>query len=318
MTRLPNNGLQSRVAPPVFAEFAHPADTDVQKRIFIVVPVHNRKALTERFLDCLSKQTFRNFTAIVVDDGSTDGTSELIRQRFPEVTLLRGDGNLWWSGATNLGVRQALLNASENDAVLVINDDLEVDPVYLERLYNVWQSSPDTLIGSVAVDLDNPDRIFCGGEKLGRWSAKSRWLNVGKKLSAFGSDHRVKVSLLNGAGTLIPASVFHEIGLYDERHFQQGGDSELAIRASNNGYSLIVAYDAVVKIHPETTAGINVQPNYTIGDLKTYFFGVRSYYRLKYRIFFAYNISRNPLAFCSFLICDIARITFHFVARVRL
>jgi N-acetylglucosaminyl-diphospho-decaprenol L-rhamnosyltransferase len=318
MTSLPNGCTRHRLERPVLGDFARAVETPVRKTIFIVVPVHNRKALTERFLECLAKQRFRDFTVIVVDDGSTDGTSELIGDRFPEVALLRGDGNLWWSGATNLGIRHALQNASEDDAVLIINDDLEIDPVYLDRLYEVWQSSPNTLIGSVVVDLDDPDRIFCGGERLGRWFAKSRWLNTGKKLSAFGSDYRVKVSLLNGAGTLIPIPVFHKIGLYDEKHFQHGGDTELPVRASNNGYSLIVAYDAVVKIHPETTAGINVQRNYSLRDLKTFFFGIKSYYRLKYRIFFAYDISRNPLAFCSFLVCDLARITFHFVARVRL
>jgi N-acetylglucosaminyl-diphospho-decaprenol L-rhamnosyltransferase len=286
--------------------------------IHIVVPVHNRKALTERFLGCLDQQTFRNFTVTVVDDGSTDGTSELIQNRFPDVSVLRGDGNLWWSGATNMGIRHVLRHASENDAVLIINDDLEVDPIYLDRLYGVWRDHPNTLIGSIVVDLDDPDRIFCGGETLSRWFAKSRWLNTGKRLSAFSSSHCVKVSLLNGAGTLIPVPVFHEIGLYDEKHFQHGGDTELPIRASNKGYSLIVAYGAVVKIHPETTAGINVQRNYSFRDLKTFFFGVKSYYRLKYRIFFAYNTSRNPLAFCSFLISDLTRITFHFLSRVRL
>ena len=317
MMSVPPDSPGDPLQPQVCDKFEHAGKARLET-IHIVVPVHNRKALTERFLDCLAQQTFRNFTVIVVDDGSSDGTSELIRKRFPDVILLRGDGNLWWSGATNMGIRHALRHTSDNDALLIINDDLEGDPDYLNRVYNAWQSHPNTLIGSVVVDLNDPDRIFCGGEKLGRWFAKSRWLNTGKRLSAFSSSHCVNVSLLNGAGTLIPASVFDEIGLYDEKHFQHGGDTELPIRASNNGYSLIVAYGAVVKIHPETTAGINVQRSYSIKDVKTFFFGIKSYYRLKYRIFFAYNISRNPLAFCSFLICDIARITFHFVARVRL
>lgn len=318
MISLPNDLSPNQFVPLALRDTGRDTATRAQQAIYIVVPVHNRKALTERFLECLSKQTFRNFSVIVVDDGSTDGTAELISDKFPEVTLLRGDGALWWSGATNLGIRHALLNASDSDAVLIINDDLEIDPVYLDRLYDVWQSNPNTLIGSVVVDLDDPERIFYGGETRDRWFAKSSWLNTGRRLSEFGSDHRVRVSVLNGMGTLVPASAFRKIGLYDEKHFQQGGDDELSARASNNGYSLIMTYSAVVKAHPETTAGINVQRDYSIGDLKTFFFGVKSYYRLKYRFFFAYNISRNPLAFCSFLICDIARITVHFVSRVRL
>lgn len=299
------------------ASFPHEL-VSTQQAIYVVVPVHNRKVLTERFLECLSKQTFRNFRVIVVDDGSTDGTTDLVKDKFAEAILLRGDGSLWWSGATNFGIRHALLHAAENDAVLIINDDLEVDPAYLDRLYDVWLSNPNTLIGSVVVDLQDPDRILYGGETRDRWFAKGIWLNTGKRLSEFSSHHYVKVSVLNGMGTLVPASVFRTIGLYDEKHFQQGGDDELSARAANNGYSLIMTYSAVVKAHAETTAGINVQSDYSIRDLKTFFFGIKSYYRLKYRFFYAYNISRNPVAFCSFLVCDIARITFHFVSRVRL
>ena len=294
------------------------AELQVPQKIYIVIPVHNRKALTERFLDCLAKQTFRNWTAIVVDDGSTDGTSELIAAKFPDVCLLRGDGSLWWTGAVNAGIRHALLEASPQDAVLIINDDLEIDPVYLDRLYAVWQSTRKTLIGSVVVPIDDPDRIYYGGERLDRWLAKSRWLNAGKRLSEFSRDHRVEVSVLNGMGTLIPTPVFRDVGLYDDRHFQQCGDTELPARASNAGYSLIVAYDAVVKMPPGTSAGINLQTTYSFADLKTYLFDIKSNYRLRYRLFFAYNIARNPLAFFSYLICDLTRITFHFMSRVRL
>jgi len=314
----PHDPMRDPSPSPVLGNRARDAETYAQTAIYVVVPVHNRRALTERFLECLARQTFRNFTVIVVDDGSTDGTAELVRDKFPEAILLRGDGNLWWSGATNLGIRHALKIASENDALLIINDDLEVDPIYLDRLCDVWRSHPNTLIGSVVVDLSSPDRILYGGETLNRWLAKSRWLNAGKRLTEFAPDHRVKVSVLNGMGTLVPASVFRDVGLYDEKHFQQGGDDEFSARASDKGYSLIMTYAAVVKVHPETTAGVNVQAHYSIRDVKDFFFGVKSYYRLKYRFFFAYNLSKNPLAFFSFVICDVARITFRFVSRVRL
>jgi GT2 family glycosyltransferase len=90
--------------------------------IYVVVPVYNRKPLVERFLQCMSEQTFRNFTVIIVDDGSTDGTAAMIEEKFPDVQILHGDENLWWTGATNIGVRHAMLEAVADDAVLIIND----------------------------------------------------------------------------------------------------------------------------------------------------------------------------------------------------
>ena len=68
------------------------------KSLFIVIPVHNRKHFTRDCLLSLRKQTFQNFTIIVIDDGSSDGTGEMIQKEFPEVVLLHGDGNLWWTG----------------------------------------------------------------------------------------------------------------------------------------------------------------------------------------------------------------------------
>jgi GT2 family glycosyltransferase len=289
----------------------------IRPHIYVVLPVFNRKGLLKRFLDCMRRQTFRNFTIIVVDDGSTDGTSALLRDQYGEVQLLMGDGNLWWTGGINCGIRHALAQAGEDDAVLVINDDVEVDSHYLESLYASWQRMPNTLIGSVGVDINDPGTIQDGGRLVNWWTAKARVLNSQKQLSDFPDDYQVDVSLLTGWGTLVPVKIFREIGLYDEKHFQQCGDTELPVRAKNRGYRLVVSYGAVIKIHAEQTAGINVSTRYSLKDLKTYFFGVKSNFRLKYRFFFCYDTARNPLAFVSYLTCDMLRITVHFLRGLR-
>jgi N-acetylglucosaminyl-diphospho-decaprenol L-rhamnosyltransferase len=286
-------------------------------QIYVVVPTFNRKFFTQRFLHCLGRQTLKNFQIIVVDDASTDGTAELIAEEFPGVHLVRGDGNLWWTGATNLGVRHAFTQASDADAILVINDDIEVDPDYLETLHRLWRSTPRTLIGSVLVDIDNPEVIWDGGRIVNWWSAKFKILNSRRKLSEFGRGHCVDVSLLTGSGTLIPIPVFREIGLYDDEHFQQCGDTELPVRAKNIGYRLIVCYAAIAKMHIEATDGINSRTYYSIGDLNKYYFGVKSNFRLKYRFFFGLNTATNPLALISFLLCDFCRISCHLLLRLR-
>jgi N-acetylglucosaminyl-diphospho-decaprenol L-rhamnosyltransferase len=287
-------------------------------RIYVIVPVFNRKSFTEHFLLCMRKQSFRNFETIVVDDGSTDGTAELISEQFKEVHLLRGDGNLWWTGAINLGIRHALAGASDDDSVLVINDDLEINPDYLEKLYGAWTSTPGTLIGSLAVDVEHPELIVEGGRIVNWWTAKGTILNSGRPVSEFPKHHCADVSSLTGWGTLIPVPVFREIGLYDDRHFQQCGDTEFPVRARNAGYRLIVSYDAVVKAHVRASADINTADTYSFGDIRNYFFAIKSNCRLRYRLFFALKTARNPVAFLSFLIFDLLRITTHLVLRLRL
>src|SRR5947199_10706999 len=95
-------------------------------KIHIIVPVFNRKSLTERFLHGLRNQTFQHFETVVVDDGSTDGTAAMISERFGEVHLLRGDVNLWWQGRINLGIRYSMTRASEADSILVLINVLQL------------------------------------------------------------------------------------------------------------------------------------------------------------------------------------------------
>ncbi len=285
--------------------------------IYVVVPVFNRRSLTERFLHCMREQRFRNFATIIVDDGSTDGTAELVAEQFKEVQVLRGDGNLWWTGAINLGIRHAMASASQDAAILVLNDDLEIDSDYLETLHKLWRSNPRTLIGSLAVDIRNPEVILDGGRIVNWWTAKMTMLNLQRKLYEFPKNHYADVSLLTGWGTLIPIQVFREIGLYDDKHFQQCGDTELPVRAKKAGYRLVVSYDAIVKVHADASDGVNVSSRYSLRDLKRYFFDVKSNYRLKYRLFFDLKTARNPFAFVSFFLFDLIRITGHFFLRLR-
>jgi N-acetylglucosaminyl-diphospho-decaprenol L-rhamnosyltransferase len=286
-------------------------------KIYVVVPVFNRKPLIERFLYCMREQTFQNFETIVVDDGSTDGTGELITTNFKEVELLRGDGNLWWTGAINLGIKHVLAKASGDAAILVINDDVEVDPDYLQTLHKMWRSTPRALLGSVVVDIDHPEVIVDGGRIVNWWLAKFTMVNSERRLSEFPRDHYVDASLLTGWGTLIPIQVFREIGLYDDKHFQQCGDTELPVRAKNAGYRLMVSYRARVKVHVDASDAVNVAIGYSLWDAKHYFFGVKSNFRIKYRFFLGFNTARNPLAFLSFLVFDGLRITGHFFLRLR-
>ena len=81
--------------------------------VFVVIPVHNRLEFTRACLASLREQSYRDFTIVVVDDGSTDGTYATLAEEFPEVTLLWGDGDLWWTGAMNRALEWALPQAAE-------------------------------------------------------------------------------------------------------------------------------------------------------------------------------------------------------------
>lgn len=283
--------------------------------IFVIIPVHNRKPLTKNCLLSLAKQNNKNFRVIVVDDGSTDGTSEMIAGEFSEVALLHGDGNLWWTGAMNAGLQYVLSVCKSNDHVLALNDDLIVPKNYIAALTKLAIRFPNTLIGSVITDINDNDTILSGGSKVNWWNAKRSNLDVGKKRSSFPAGFYNEVSTLTGRGVLIPTRVFQEIGLYNERHYKHYGDTEIPKRAEKAGFRLIVSYDAVVYSHPLREVN---DKKYRLLDVGRYFWSTRSNADLRVRFWLAYDNSSNILQGTIYLFFDLARVMFHFVRGLRL
>ena len=115
---------------------AHPIGTPGLKAD-IVIPVHNRRDITLRCLANLYRLGAPAWAGLIVaDDGSTDGTSDAIREQYPAVVLLHGDGNLWWTGAIVRGMAEALERGSE--LIFWLNDDCLPAPAH----WNGWPCMP--------------------------------------------------------------------------------------------------------------------------------------------------------------------------------
>jgi len=223
--------------------------------VALVVPVHNRKAITLRFLSHVAETLPQNARIVVVDDGSTDGTSAMIAACFPSVHSLRGDGSLWWAGATNAGVEWALSHGF--DFILTINDDCIPAADFLDKLLQTATKHRRALVGALLVTLESPGRVWACGGRMKYWSGKlfsNRFSGESvDKARAPGRVHHVDI--LPGCGVLVPASAYREIGLYDSQRFPQyHADSEFSLRAKQHGYEILVDTDAVIANDTARTA----------------------------------------------------------------
>lgn len=215
--------------------------------VCVVVPVFNRLSKTMRFLLRMRDLDYANFKIIIVDDGSSDGTGETIGLNRPDVAVLRGDGDLWWSGGTNMGVEHALkMNA---DYILTINDDCEMEPDFLRQMVDVARRNPKYIVGCRLQCHDEREvvwsigttAVFRGGELYALNFAGKRWADLGHLPDPYPTD------TLCGNGVLIPAAVFREVGLYDRRNMPQyHADSDLVLRAREAGYKPVVSLRSVI------------------------------------------------------------------------
>ena len=287
--------------------------------IYIVIPVHNRRELTRRCLACLAAQTYLHHREVVIDDGSTDGTSEMIRQEFPDALLLPGDGNLWWTEATNVGIRkvQQLLGttATANDFLLTLNDDTEVKPDYLQTLLDTEMAHFPCIVGSPSVDIAQPDKLEFAGTRMNLFLAGGHQLAADYDYSyatLVAKTTEVKTDSLPGRGTLIPMEVFAKVGLYDSVRFAHYmADVEFSVRANKAGYPLFVSTKSVVGEHV-TATGIFLQQRPGWADFVRSFSSIRSPTNLTVRYHFAMVHSKTKLLY---FVLDVARICGGFLRR---
>ena len=277
--------------------------------VFAVIPVHDRREQTLSCLRDLSAQTHRPLTIVVVDDGSRDGTKESVRQQFPTVVLLEGDGNLWWTAATNRGVEHALARGGADDFVLTLNDDTHVGPDYVATLLETVAGRPNALVGSIVVDAARPDVVADGGCSLSWWTAKLTTHARGMSLADARRNGRLKrVDILSGRGTLVPLAAYRAVGLYDQVHLPHyASDYELSIRAQRRGFELLVDYQAVVASATDMTGLNNERRRLPWPELARSLFLRRSAYQLAMRYQFARLCVPRPL-FASYLVLDTCRL----------
>jgi len=278
--------------------------------IFIVIPVHNRKDFTRGCLISLKRQTLQNFKVVVIDDGSTDGTGKMVREEFPDVILLKGGGNLWWTGATNLGVEYVLTQADQDDYVLTLNDDTIVRSDYLQILLDSALKHPDSLVGSISVSNEDESTVVDAGVRINWLTAKYTNLARGRRYKDIlhESSSIQKVDVLPGRGTLIPIEVFQKVGLYDFKHLPHyGADYEFSRRGNMKGYNLLINYKAIVISNVKITGLNNRVTRLKWGDLTKSFFSIRSANNLLNRWRFA-RLCCAGRKFPIFYVCDVGRV----------
>jgi GT2 family glycosyltransferase len=221
-------------------------------RVNVIIPVFNRLEHTQKVLEALRSQTvFDAMTIVIVNDGSTDGTAKYLQSQS-DVTEIRADGNLWWGGAIEEGLKHVLPACQPDDYVLFLNNDTWFDDNFVEALVQASKENGGAAVGSVIHEEGrDPPLVSIGAKvninRLAVWDLLSELSEMEKRSPC--SQYRVDA--LSGRGTLYPALLFRKHGSMRPNllpHYM--ADYEIAMRFARAGVPLVVSSKAIVYSPP--------------------------------------------------------------------
>jgi GT2 family glycosyltransferase len=206
----------------------------------VIIVNWNGKQFLEDCLRSLQRQTFRDFETILVDNGSSDGSSEYVQSYFPEVKLLPLRENLGFTGGNIAGY-----NIASGEMIVLLNNDTEADPAWLEEIHKASLLFPNA--GSFASKMlyfDARNRIENCGFDMGIGGAT---LDLGRD-ELDGADWSISREVFGACGGAVAyrRSMLDHIGFLDTEFFMVYEDVDLSFRAQLHGYSCIYVPAAVV------------------------------------------------------------------------
>jgi GT2 family glycosyltransferase len=204
--------------------------------VMIIVLNWNGLSDTLECLESLACLDYSPYEVVVVDNGSTDGSVEAVRGRFPDVTLIENGENLGFVGGNNVALRYAL----ERDVgyVLLLNNDTVVDPRFLTELIRVSETEEEIGISSpLVLYYDVPDEIWTAGATINWANGATKRLWAGEK--AGGSESVFDVDFVSGCALLAKREVIKTTGFLDPDYYLYYEEVDWCVRARAQGHRIV-------------------------------------------------------------------------------
>lgn len=199
------------------------------REVSVVIPNYNGIEYIKTCLDALQKQTYGKFPILVVDNGSTDGSRELIEQAYPQVELIALPENTGFCHAVNTGILR-----TASPYVILLNNDTEAAPDFVENLLQGIKEHKRAF-SCAAKMIQFRDRTLL--DDAGNYYNALGWAfarGKGKPVNTYDRPEKIFASCAGAA--IYRREILDEIGLFDEEHFAYLEDIDIGYRARIYGY----------------------------------------------------------------------------------
>jgi GT2 family glycosyltransferase len=216
--------------------------------VSVVIPTYNGLELLRTCLNSLSEAGGRGLEVVVVDNASTDGTAEHVKEHFPRVEVVRLPRNAGFSGGTNAGIAR-----SRGDYIFFLNNDAAVTPGAVDELIAFMEGHPEAgMVGPMVVDYDDAGRVDNLG--LATYRDGTTWgLARGEPAVGRGEAHEVLFPC--GCACLCRREVLECVGGFDEDFHMLMEDADLGWRVRLAGWACYCVPTAVVRHRYSATIG---------------------------------------------------------------
>ncbi|QWD11257.1 glycosyltransferase family 2 protein [Polynucleobacter paneuropaeus] len=247
-------------------------------RVYILLPVHNRKSISISFVEQLKKQTYQNFMLVLIDDGSTDGTEQAVRHEIDRLVVIRGNGNWWWAGSLHQGYKWLKKNKIRaNDVVLIMNDDTYMEADFIANGLDVIRGFPGTLLTATGYNVKTLIPQDTGGYRMD-------W----RKLEFVEVKESSEMNCSSTRGLMMRVQDFMDTkGFYPTLIPHYLSDIEFTMRAQKLGKGLMIHPGFKIGIDFETTGYLELKNEKFIEYLKK---------------IFSSRAAMNPIAWSNFII----------------
>jgi hypothetical protein len=222
--------------------------------VYIVILTLNHRDMTADCLRSVLQMTYPHYRVVIVDNGSTDGTVEFVKERFPDVTVIANSRNLGFAAGCNVGIRHAMAEGA--DYVLLLNNDTLVPPDLLDHL--IAQALPNAGILMPRISYsDEPGRLWFAG-------SRRHWLTLdARDFGPYGprqihDNELCAVDYVFGTAMLIRRAVLERVGLFDEAFFMYYEDMDFCLRVRAAGFELY--YVPGVTVQHRVSASTSTHP----------------------------------------------------------